>query len=131
MKKGFLIAGIILFSIALILCALANFFVINALVERHNAVDAQGQLSSAFAILISIIFCIPLYIGQAVFNIAGILTAAQTLKSESHNIRVAGTVFLILNAVMILVSVGMFIAFFAICNSTASETAFVLNSLKV
>lgn len=131
MKKGFLIAGIIVSAIALILCVIANAFVISALIERKNAVDANGQLQSAMAIFVSVIFCFPSYIGQSVFNVAGIATTAQTLRSESQAIRITGTVFLVLNAVMLLVSAGIFIAFIAICNSPADNTTALLNFLNI
>lgn len=129
MKKGVLIAGIALSAIALILCVFANVLVIGALIERKNAIDASGQIASAFSIFISVIFCVPAYIVQAVLNVAGIVTTAQTFRSESRAVHVTGIVFLAINAVMIVVSAAIFIAFFTICNSSPSETAFILTRL--
>ena len=129
MKKRFLVAGIVLTAIGLILCGIANFLVINALVERNTNGTASEQLGGAFAILISIIFSIPCYIGQLAFNVAGIATTAQTLGSESRAIKTTGIVFLVLNAVAIIFSIAMFVAFFAICNSQNPETASLMYKL--
>ena len=131
MKKRFLVAGIILTAIGLILCGIANFLVINALVERSSDGTTSEQLGSALAIIISIVFCIPGYIGQLAFNIAGIATTAQTLGSESRAIKTTGIVFLVLNAVAIIFSIAMFVAFFAICNSQNTDASALLNLLKI
>lgn len=131
MKKGFLISGIIFTAIGLILCGISNFFVINALVERSSNGTASEQLGSAFAIIISIVFCIPGYIGQLVFNIAGIATTAQTFGSESKTIKTAGIVFLVINAVAIIFSITMFVAFLVICNSQSTDASALLNFLKI
>ena len=126
MKKGFLVAGIILTAIGLGLCIFENYLSISAIYYHFHG-SASDQIGSAFVMAI---LGIMTFILQLVFNIAGGVVG-QAIGSSVKGIKIAGIIFLILNVLMIILSTITLVWFIKLSNSTSTETSMILNFLKI
>lgn len=130
MKKGFLIIGINLTLIAAASAVLSNSFVINVMVERNANGNISEQIGSIFDIIFSIVISIPSYIGQLIFSAAAIGTTVNTLRSESHGIKLTGIIFIIINVVLLIISIVIFVTFIITTTTANTEASFIINSLR-
>lgn len=127
MKKGFLVAGIILTAIGLGLCIFENYLSILAIYYHFHG-SASNQIGSA---LVMATLGIMMFILQLVFNIAGGAVVGQAIGSSVKGIKIAGIIFLILNVLMIILSTITLVWFLKLSNSTSTETSMILNFLKI
>ena len=122
MKKAFLIIVMTITLFAAIMCAVANNVVLNdAFQKKLGFLDGNEKHT--------LLFCIPLYVGQIMFSVSAILAAVRVIPTPEKGVKVAGAMLITMNALMIIFSVTVLIISSSIAKSQDPETAALIYKL--
>ena len=122
MKKAYLIIVMTITLFATVMCAVANNIVLNdAFQKKLGFFDGNEKHT--------LLFCIPLYIGQIMFSVSAILAAVRVIPTPEKGIKVAGAMLIMMNALMIIFSVTVLIISSSITKSQDTETAALMYRL--
>ena len=103
MKKAYLIIVTVITMFAAIMCMVANNVVLNDAFQKALGFSDDGE--GNFALFL----CIPLYVGQFIFNLSAVIAAARVIPVPEKGVRVAGAMIIIMNVTMILFSATVLI----------------------
>lgn len=122
MKKAYLIIVMTITLFAAIMCAVANNAVLNdAFQKKLGFLDGNEKHT--------LLFCIPLYVGQIMFSVSAILAAVRVIPTPEKGVKVAGAMLIAMNALMIIFSVTVLIVSTGIAKSQNPETAALIYKL--
>ena len=122
MKKAYLIIVMTITLFAAVMCAVANNIVLNdAFQKKLGFFDGNEKHT--------LLFCIPLYIGQIMFSVSAILAAVRVIPTPEKGVKVAGAMLIMMNALMIIFSVTVLIISSNITKTQDTETAALMYRL--
>ncbi len=122
MKKAFLIVDMTITLFAAIMGAVANNVVLNDAFQKKLGFLYENEKHT-------LLFCIPLYFGQIMFNLSAILAAVRVIPTPEKGVKVAGAMLITMNALMIIFSVTVLIVSIGIAKSQDPETAALIYKL--
>ena len=122
MKKAYLIIVMTITLFAAVMCAVANNIVLNDVFQKKLGFFDGNEKHT-------LLFCIPLYIGQIMFSVSAILAAVRVIPTPEKGVKVAGAMLIMMNALMIIFSVTVLIISSSIAKSQDPETAALIYKL--
>ena len=122
MKKAFLIIVMTITLFAAIMGAVANNVVLNDAFQKILGFLYDNEKHT-------LLFCIPLYFWQIMFNLSAFLAAVRVIPTPEKGVKVAGAMLITMNALMIIFSVTVLIVSIGIAKSQDPETAALIYKL--